>query len=237
VTSNVAGSTSFKGDASSGGSTDKAGTFSSGGNVGGEGNAVGSATSPFLETKTLASGSSGGKGSTSSSITPEDPVVAGDITGTVSGNINLSSNTQFGARTSPQNTGGIAFTDGSLTAGGSTGGEGLVVQGSSTGETFGKSLGVASTTNGSAGGDAAGLLTGTASSTGSSNQLLAPFSGTGGATATFSNNGGASFGTAGGTLGTRQSSGFITAASGSAPYVTPAFTTKKNPLAFNLFGN
>jgi hypothetical protein len=228
VTSKVFGQAGFNGAASSGGSTDT-GTFTAQGSTNGRGSAQGMATSPFIETKTLAIGAVGGEGVTKSSVVPFTGVTpAATATGTVGGTVTLVSNTQFAAETGPINTGGAVLSSGSLITDTEAQGTGLMGSATGTGSVFGGGQAVGSTLNGNAGGTGAGALTGNSFATGGSNDVTSPFTGTGGVNVVFSNGGGASFGSG---VGAKPTSNLITAASGVPAVRGPvAFSLTKDPV-------
>jgi hypothetical protein len=81
------------------------------------GSAVGQVSSPFLDTKTVTSGTSEGSGESNSSIDVADPAVApGTMNGAVGNDdVVFASNTKGGPNGIPH--GGSAFTSGSFKAG------------------------------------------------------------------------------------------------------------------------
>jgi hypothetical protein len=244
ISSTVLSGSTITGNAGAGVSTQN-GKGNGAGGTSGVASGNGQATSPFLDTKSTATSANSGSGDTTASVDVADPaVIAGTITnGSVGSNLVIASNTQSAAQSGPV-TGGGTLTAGSITAGGSTTGMGVTTNGQANGKVIGSGLGVGSTTSGRAGGDGVGAITGAAFSNGESNQATAPFTGTGGATATFSNGGSASFGQAAPTsaafspAGTRTArTGPLTAASiGVAPEpAVVGFQVKKEP-TFQLGG-
>jgi hypothetical protein len=223
------------GNADSGVSSEN-GVGNGGGGTSGNAGSNGHVISPFLDTQSVATGTSVGSGETASSIDLADPAVVADTVtnGAVSGNVVFASYTQAVAQSSPASTGGGVLTTGSLTAAGATNGMGLTTSGTASGTINGSGLGASRTTYGRAGGDGLGAISGAAFTNGESNQADAPFIGTGDATASFSNGSTGSFGQAAPTSPAYLPVGVRTAVSGPLTATNIGVTPKPAVVGFQV---
>jgi hypothetical protein len=194
VTAIVTGSSSVNGKADSGVKSEN-GVGNGGGLSTNTAGSMGMVVSPFLGMESVTTAANDGTGKAASSIGLTDPAVAADevTNGDVGANVFFGSTTKTAAESSPASTGGSALTTGFLTAASGTNGMGLLTNGASSGKVNGSGLGASSNNNGLAGGNGLGAITAASFTNGQSSQADAPFTGTGDATASFSNGGSGSF--------------------------------------------